>query len=145
MKVSYMRINLCCLVVIGMLMPMTSQADCVEGFTTKLMSHNLSVDKGFKYTHSQLEEWVHYQLGDGFSLRFGESSYDKHLLMLKRQDYEGEFESFICEIDNGIQLVVRRYSDHSWRQTYKFQCNEKVSIETKYDGVYPVAAIAFCK
>jgi hypothetical protein len=145
MEVYYMKFNLCCLAVLGVSMSMTSQANCVEGLTTKLMSHNLSIDKGFLYSHAQLEEWVHDKLENGFSLHFGESSYNKHLLMLEREDYEEEFESFICEIKNGIQFVVRRYNDHSWRQTYKFHCDEKVSIKTKYDGVYPVAAIAFCK
>lgn len=140
-----MKFNLCCLAILGMSISMTSQANCVKGLTTKLMSHNLSIDKGFIYSHSQLEGWVNNELGNGFSLHFGESSYDKHLLMLEREDYEVEFESFICEIKNGIQFVVRRYNDHDWRKTYKFQCEKKVSIETKYDGVYPVAAIAFCK
>lgn len=140
-----MKFNLCCLAILGMSISMTSQANCVKGLTTKLMSHNLSIDKGFIYGDSQLEGWVNNELGNGFSLHFGESSYDKHLLMLEREDYEVEFESFICEIKNGIQFVVRRYNDHDWRKTYKFQCEKKVSIETKYDGVYPVAAIAFCK
>lgn len=140
-----MKFILCCLGVLGISIAPISKANCVEGLSIKLMSHNLSIDEGFKYNHSQLESWVQNKLRHEFSLHFGEFSYNKHLLMLERSDYESEFESFICEVKNGIQFVVRKYDDHDWRRTYKPICDKKVSIKTKYDGVYPIGAVAFCK
>jgi hypothetical protein len=105
----------------------------------------LSIDQGFNYSQPQLEGWVHQKLAHGFRLYFAESSYDKYALILKRKDYEEEFETFVCEINNGMQFVVRKYNNHSWRQSYTFGCDKKVSIETQYDGVYPVGVIALCK
>lgn len=43
--------------VLGLSFSMPSQADCVEGFSTKMMSHMLFIDKGFDYNQSQLEKW----------------------------------------------------------------------------------------
>lgn len=133
------------LAVLGVSMSIASQANCVEGFSPKTMNHKLSIDQGFKYSQPKLEGWVQQKLAHGFRLHFAEPSYDKYALILEREDYEEEFESFVCEINNGMEFVVRKYNNHSWRQSYTFGCDKKVTIETQYDGVYPVGVIALCK
>lgn len=125
------------------------QADCVEGFSGKAMQHRLSIDKNFNYRFSNVEYWVNEKLRNGFSVTSGEDLPGEDLLNLESpafvDDINELFETFICEIKNGIQFVIRKTENHKWRRTYKFYCDKNVSIETEYNGVYPVGAIAFCK
>ena len=137
--------------VLGLSFSMPSQADCVEGFSPKTMSHMLFIDKGFNYNQSQLEQWKQDKLGNTFSLKSGKYDYDKHLLILKSEyvdedeNSEENLDSFICEVENGIQIVIKSNIKKDWRETYNFQCDKTVSVKTYYEGVYPLGAIAYCK
>lgn len=84
-------------------------------------------------------------------MKSGEYDYDKHLLILRSEYVDGDensgenLDSFICEIENGIQIVIKSNIKKDWRQTYNFPCDKKVSVETHYEGVYPLGALASCK
>lgn len=129
---------------LSVLFSVSLHASCVEGVSAKLMMHNLSIDEGFTYDYEDYKNWVKNELGSGDSLSFGSSSYNNHLLMLTVRDDWHELETFICEVDGGIQIVIKRYSDDSWRKTYDIQCKKEITIKTRYDGVYPVGAVAYC-
>ena len=122
-----------------------SHADCIEGYTVKLSGHSLSFDQGFDYDLDKFKHWVATNLDKEFSLAFSDVPHEKHLLSLERHDTYEKFESFLCKVSGGVQLVVRKRENAEFRKAYKLACDKTVSIKKKYDYVYPMGVVAYCK
>lgn len=118
-----------------------TQSGCVEGYSPKALRSFLSLTGNFIYHLPNVINWVDGEVMNGFSVELNEEG----TLQLSSQAPEEQFETFICRIKDGVQVVIRKSDNHKWRKTYKFFCNDKIFIQTVYVGVYFMGASASCE